>query len=253
MVSWRLSARFGALEGRGGGAPWAARRLPAARCPGRPPGYGHIRPVETAPAARTKLRPKNRTGQVVLFVLFGYLAAVTPRMPSREALLARVRYDRETGALFWRVRPAEMFRTPGEAARWNKLFAGKPAFAKPDSEGYLRGEINVDGERYRLRAHRVIHFLETGENPSQVDHKDGAITANAPANLRSADKFTNRWNSAGKRGRELPKCVEPSGRRFRALTVVAGVKYNFGSYDTPEEASAAYRAGVRGLHGEFFR
>ncbi|MFY9292810.1 MAG: HNH endonuclease [Methylorubrum rhodinum] len=174
-------------------------------------------------------------------------------MPSLTDLAERVVYDRDTGNLTWRVRPASMFRTPGEAERWNRLFAGKPAFNKPDKDGYLRGEINIDGERYRLRAHRVAYFLETGATPDLVDHKNGAVDDNKFDNLRPSDERANRRNSAGKKGRELPKCVEASGKRFRARTVVRGVKYDFGTYDTAEQASLAYVDGVRALHGEFGR
>lgn len=52
-------------------------------------------------------------------------------------------------------------------------------------------------------------------------------------------------NAAGFKG------VNSIGKRWRARITVLGLRIDLGSYDTPEEAHAAYCAAARTYFGEF--
>ena len=57
--------------------------------------------------------------------------------------------------------------------------------------------IRLDDEMYP--AHRVIHFLHTGEEPEVVDHIDGNKANNHYSNLRSFNRGMNRRNNVNQK------------------------------------------------------
>jgi len=118
-------------------------------------------------------------------------------IPTPETLCKLLRYEPETGLLFWRKRPVEMFSDSGcggqagVAARWNGRFAGKEALTAKHSTGYRYGMIF--GHAYF--AHRVIWAMETGEwPPDQIDHINGVRNDNRLVNLRAVSRAVNSKN-----------------------------------------------------------
>lgn len=84
-----------------------------------------------------------------------------------------------------------------------------------------------------------------------VDHKDGNGLNNRRANLRLATASQNRFNQdfslalSGQRG------VSRNGKRWRARINQNGVEHYIGTFDTIEEAAAAYTQKAVELYGEF--
>lgn len=99
--------------------------------------------------------------------------------PSIAALHQLLRYEPETGKLFWRER--------------DRNLSGLEAGGVASSDGYRRVRING---QIRL-AHRVILAMETGAWPAgQVDHINGDRSDNRLANLRSVSLAENMLNKA---------------------------------------------------------
>jgi len=107
-------------------------------------------------------------------------------------------------------------------------------------------------------AHQLIWFMQTGEWPDQIDHKNGNAADNRWENLRIATSRQNSWNRSRKRA--LPRGVTKTryGDRYWANATIRkedgtkGLKY-LGTFDTPEEAHAAWLAYVSKMRGEFLR
>jgi len=75
-------------------------------------------------------------------------------LPTPEMLRNLLRYDPETGKLFWQERPVEMFggKDPQRAQKiFNTRYAGVEAFTCVNAVGYKNGRIFNQG----LTAHRV--------------------------------------------------------------------------------------------------
>lgn len=108
------------------------------------------------------------------------------------ALLRQLlRYEPETGKLFWCERPREMFRCNRSCSTWNARFAGKEAFTADNGEGYRQGAIF--GKLHY--AHRVIWALHYGAWPSEIfDHRDGDRANNRIENLRDVSANINARN-----------------------------------------------------------
>lgn len=157
------------------------------------------------------------------------------QLPSQEYLRSILNYDPETGALTWKHRP-------DMPDVWNARFAGQAAGGmKPG--GYIH--VGIDGQSYL--AHRVI-WAWMHEDPGDrlVDHRNTVRNENWLDNLRCATSSQNQRNRAGKGKAGLPKGVEldPRSGKFRAVV-------SLGSFDTAEEAGAAYERVAAFAFGEF--
>lgn len=161
------------------------------------------------------------------------------------ALLRQLlRYEPETGRLFWRERSPAMFK-PGsrcsqsaQAKQWNALFAGQEAFATQGANGYLKG--GLFGKTFL--AHRIAYALHFAKWPDQIDHINGERADNRIENLRSVTCSQNNRN------RRLPRS-NTSGRIgvfwhekdscWRAQIKLAGRQIHLGSFKSKAAAIAA--------------
>lgn len=154
--------------------------------------------------------------------------------PSLLPLL--MRYEPETGKLFWLQRPRAFFKSEREWKRWNTRYAGKEAFT-PNSSGYLDGMIF----RQMYRAHQVAWALHHGNWPEEnIDHINGDRADNRIDNLRLASFKENARNTKLRRTNKSG-CVGvlPLRRRWRAYIYAENEQRHIGVFDTYEEAVAA--------------
>lgn len=118
------------------------------------------------------------------------------KLPEQSILLQLLRYEPNTGKLFWRQRGPEWFKNSGRygaersARMWNAKCAGKEAFLPSHSEGYCQGAIF--GERFL--AHRVIWKMVYDTDPIEIDHINGVRSDNRIENLRSVTALINMKN-----------------------------------------------------------
>jgi hypothetical protein len=161
-------------------------------------------------------------------------------MLTAERLREVLAYNPETGVFTRRV-------AAGRCGRWK---AGSSA-GTPMLNGYTK--IYLDGRQHY--AHRLAWLYMTGAWPkNQVDHLDGQRDRNVWSNLREASHTENARNikvrsdsTSGLKGVRRAS----SGSRWVAQIAKAGRRAHLGTFDTPEEAHAAYIAAAKELHGEF--
>lgn len=116
---------------------------------------------------------------------------------SPDELRQLLRYDPDTGKLWWRAREPGFFapttRTPAaRASFWNKKYAGAEALIAKNGNGYLAGRI--EGEKYY--AHRAIWAVHHGRWPTHgIDHINGIRDDNRIVNLRPATATQNSGNA----------------------------------------------------------
>lgn len=120
-----------------------------------------------------------------------------------------------------------------------------------DNRGYIIAF--VAGKSYR--AHRLIWVMHHGQPaPALIDHINGNTSDNRIVNLRPAtpsQNTSNRHKNPPKKS-GLPKGVWSMGRTFRAAIYVnSKLIMSEDSYQTPEEAGAAYNEMALRHHGEF--
>ena len=180
----------------------------------------------------------------------------TRQLPDAELLRKLLRYEPETGKLFWLPRPVEMFeggKYPAErlANFWNKKNAGKEAFTTV-SQGYHTGAV------FRIThvAHRLIWKMMTDCEPEQVDHINGDRSDNRWCNLREATSSQNacnrrltRSNKSGFKGVSWDRKSE----KWRAQIERHGKKVCLGWFSCPQRAHDAYLQASVEMHGEFRR
>jgi hypothetical protein len=115
--------------------------------------------------------------------------------------------------------------------------------------------IRVNGRRYPA-GHLAVLWM-TGKFPSdEINHRDGDITNNRWANLRSIDRSQKLYN----RGKQLNNSVGFKGvtfhkarRKFQAEIQAAGHHRYLGYFDTPEQGHHAYCRAARQMHGKYMR
>ena len=150
-----------------------------------------------------------------------------------QRLRELLRYNPETG-IFTRPRPTRYTQAGGDAGRLNNI-------------GYM--VVSID--RKKMLAHRLAWLYQTGGWPTaEVDHINGIRTDNRWENLRDVSPSTNqqnrrapnRNNSAGLLG------VSREKKSWVAQIFHDGKRKRLGTFDTPEEAHAAYVAAKRVAH-----
>lgn len=174
-------------------------------------------------------------------------------LPTPEQLRQLLRYDPETGKMFWLPRPREMFPTQRSFNTWNSRFAGKEAFTAITKEHYRFGTIFG----HPFRAHRVAWAIYYGKWPDEfIDHKNGDTEDNRLENLREASNAENMQNAgrpshntSGYKGVSFYKPYQKWKASIRAF----GKQVHLGYFDAPESAHAAYCEAAKQYHGEFAR
>lgn len=175
-------------------------------------------------------------------------------LPDQALLLKLLRYDFETGTLYWRTRPIEYFSDKKLsayqiAAAWNGHYAGKPALNADSGNGYLVGLINA----VQYSAHRIIWKMVFDEEPEMIDHINGDGTDNRLCNLRPVNAQVNNQNRPLTRGNTTGASDvqwEPNRGKFRARIRVNKIRINLGSFEILEDAILARKKAERqfGFH-----
>lgn len=178
-------------------------------------------------------------------------------LPSQEVLRQLLRYEPETGKLFWLHRSAGQTactdpRGPAWAANhWNSRNAGKEAFTYADPRGYRHGK--VDGVLYQ--AHRIIWKWVHGIDPDTIDHINGDVGNNRLDNLRDCSVAENSRNYAKPTdGTSIYRgvCwVERDQKWAARISAGASGKRSLGNYASEVDAAAAYDKAAIELHGQF--
>jgi hypothetical protein len=167
-----------------------------------------------------------------------------------STLRALLSYDSTTGRLTWLERPLGSFPVERAGRAWNTRYAGRPAFARFDREGYYKGTLS----KRTLQGHRVAWAIYYGSWPDgQIDHINGDRTDNRIANLRVVDHVENGRNRRlSKRNRTGVTGVRqiPGRTRWSATITVRNRQVFIGSYASFDAAAAARKNAERsfGFH-----
>lgn len=152
-----------------------------------------------------------------------------------------LRYEPETGKLYWKVKVAD------------KVVVGREAGS---STGRRDVRVSIDGVLHQ--AHRVIWAIVTGEQPPAIiDHKDLDTRNNRWENLREADWSTNGGNRFAQKNSAsgikgvyyYPERKKPWLARLQRDGTLRLNRF----FATQDEAVAAYRAAAEEWFGEFAR
>jgi len=165
-------------------------------------------------------------------------------LPERQELDRLFRLDLKTGKLYWRYRPEY-------GARWNGRYAWKDAGSLGGS-GYV--QVKIDGRKFLT--HRIVWRMCGLDDPDgDLDHKDLDKTNNRIENLRAATRSQNRGNTPAQQNNTLGMkgvYALPNGK-FGARIKITGKVKHLGTFDTREEAAAAYWTAAQGYFGNYAR
>lgn len=161
------------------------------------------------------------------------------KLPDANRLNELLRYDPETGNLFWKE------------GRSN-VRAGDIAGIRTES-GI---KVSIDGTLYL--AHRVIWKMVKGDEPPDIlDHRNLLNHDNIWTNIRAADPTSNNANVKARKHNETGvKGVYRSHsviERYHAMITVRSKRIYLGTFKTKDEASTAYQAAAISHFGEFAR
>jgi len=165
---------------------------------------------------------------------------ITPEM-LRELL----RYEPDTGKLFWLSRSASMYQSGDQpaahkAAAWNARYAGKEALTA-NCNGYRIGTIF----NKPMKSHRVAWAFFYGTWPDQVDHINGIKNDNRIENLRSVTTQENHRNKPRPRHNTsgvIGVCWSKTVSKWAAQIKVDEKSINIGRFDSFDDAVAARKA-----------
>ena len=159
---------------------------------------------------------------------------MTMSTPTQQRLIDLFNYDAETGSITRKIRTSKSTRVGDNAGCTRK-------------DGYK--VVRVDGGLYL--AHRLIWMYVYGHLGDEIiDHIDGDPGNNKLSNLRAGDANLNAQNQRKARSTSIDGFLGASRHKgkWSAQISTNGKKIQLGTYSTPEEASAAYKAAKRVIH-----
>lgn len=167
-----------------------------------------------------------------------------------------LRYDSESGGLYWRHRSPEFFSDSTRAhhvSTWNSKHADRAAFSAINRDGYKTG--TVLGETHL--AHRVTWALEQGSWPvHQLDHIDGDRLNNRIHNLREATSVENNRNTTSRcnaSSKFLGVSWQKKCKKWKSTIRINGIITHLGLFLDETDAAMAYDAAASRCHGSFAR
>jgi len=179
-------------------------------------------------------------------------------LPPPELLRKLLRYEPETGDLFWMARTPDAFSCPRriqswECNRWNSRHAGKEALASHNN-GYKSGSLLGSW----CLSHRAIWALVYGEWPEQdIDHINHIRDDNRLVNLRAVSRKENTRNQVLRRTNKSGVMgVHWDNARTKWISRISsgGKRLNLGAFDNKEDAvmvrmNAEISLGYHANHG----
>lgn len=151
-------------------------------------------------------------------------------LPSREDLFRHLRYDHDTGLLWWKQK--------GLGRSINRP-AGTKSYQHRD--GSPRA-ITITLEYENYSAHRLIWRMVTGDDPAElsVDHINRNPFDNRWSNLRLADhSLQNRNKRAHGVSAYKGVCYCKAAKKWQAVAYVEGKAVFLGRFEKEEEAGKA--------------
>ena len=151
-------------------------------------------------------------------------------------------YDSETGIITWKVSRNKRIKIGSEAGTLHHT-------------GYRHIGISINDKSKSLQAHRIAYFIYHGKLPNLIDHVNGIREDNHISNIRSCTSQQNTFNT-GKRihntsGFKGVSWYKQTGK-WKADIRHNGKKIHLGYYTCPKEASKAYEAKAKEIHGAFY-
>lgn len=162
-----------------------------------------------------------------------------------------VRYEPETGKLYYKHPDYYDFESKRVYKIWVTSNSGKQCFKTPNKRGYLVGSVFG----VNLLAHRVAWAIYYGYWPkNDLDHINGDRSDNRIHNLREATRTENNANrSDHKYGVSGYRGVSPVGdsKTWRAYICLKRKQINLGCFKSKEEAALAYNEYAKEIFGEY--
>ena len=160
---------------------------------------------------------------------------------SQEYLKSLLHYVPETGVFTWKVAHSGRVQSRDCAGNLTKL-------------GYVR--ISIDG--YRYMAHLLAWLYMTGEALARgIDHRDTVRSNNAWNNLRRATQSQQNMNANLRSDNQCGAkgvCRRQNGKYAAQIRLPGEARQRWlGTFDTVEEASAAYWSMAIVHFGDFAR
>jgi len=112
-------------------------------------------------------------------------------LPDKSYLDKILKYDSETGKLYWKARDITMFKDRRAYSVFKSNHEGKEAGHKASS-----GYVDIRVGKSLIKSHRIVWKMSYGEDPLvSVDHVNGDRSDNRLDNLRLATSQENSRNS----------------------------------------------------------
>ncbi|MGR3525067.1 MAG: HNH endonuclease signature motif containing protein [Paracoccaceae bacterium] len=164
-------------------------------------------------------------------------------LPCPTVLRQLLRYEPETGKLFWKPRARIWFKSERAFAIWNARYPGTPALSSIDRNGYGIGAILKDRH---ARSHVVAWAITTGSYPKgHIDHINGVRDDNRIENLRDVSRTENqrnlRMNRNNKSGQMGVYWLERCSRWW-AFISSGNARISLGYYENLDDAISARKS-----------
>lgn len=170
---------------------------------------------------------------------------MTNHLPCPTVLRQLLRYEPETGKLFWKPRPMWMFSDSKRRSalhncnHWNSTFSGKRAMTNQIQDGRHQGTIFGR----QLLASRVVWAIMNGSWPiGQIDHENRDTSDDRISNLRDltpSQNCKNRSMRADNSSGVTGVSISNRRRKWQARINIGRKRVTIGYFDCIAAAACA--------------
>lgn len=174
---------------------------------------------------------------------------------TQELLKELLFYDPDIGVFTWKERPLSMFELQVKGNTWNSRFKEKQAGCISRIKSNVQVCINIKVLSNKYTGHELAYLYMTGSFPEfHIDCIDGDYTNLKYKNIRSCG-FSDTQNKKSSLRKDNKSTgfigVKKYYNKFIARIRTNGKTIHLGTFNTPEEAHAAYVNAKRQISPEF--
>lgn len=147
----------------------------------------------------------------------------------------------------------KIYYLPAAKQQYSRAKGKELGFIRKD--GYRNIMLTAAGERRHYLAHRIVYWLDTGDWPPILNHKNRNRLDNRPENLEPCEWSENCQNNSIRSDNTsgYTGVMQTPDGKYKVIFNIAGKQYRINGYESLNAAALARDVLIRLFYGDYAR